>query len=162
MRIYLALGSNLGDRENYLHSGLRGLADRDIHITRCASLYSTEPREILAQPWFLNTVVEANTILTPAGLLDACLQIEKENHRTRDGTKGPRTLDIDIIFYGNEIIRSSGLTIPHPSFALRRFVLAPLAEIASDCVDPTSGKTVAYLLEVCPDSAEVRRVGPLQ
>ena len=162
MRIYLALGSNLGDRENYLRSGVRGLADRDIHIIGCASLYSTEPREILDQPWFLNTAIEGNTILSPGDLLETCLEIEKENHRSRDGTKGPRTLDIDIIFYGNEIIRNTGLTIPHPSFSMRRFVLAPLAEIAPDFVDPTSGKTVAQLLAVCPDRAEVRLVGPLQ
>ncbi|HYR42030.1 MAG TPA: 2-amino-4-hydroxy-6-hydroxymethyldihydropteridine diphosphokinase [Terriglobia bacterium] len=162
MRIYLALGSNLGDRENYLRSGILSLANRDIHIIRCASLYSTEPREIIDQPWFLNTAIEGTTILTPGDLLETCLEIEKDNHRTRDGTKGPRTLDVDIIFYGNETIRTTGLTIPHPSFSARRFVLAPLAEIAPDFVDPVSGKTVSQLLETCPDRAEVRQVGPLQ
>src|SRR5207237_7079193 len=94
-------------------------------------------------------------------LLDTYMKIEKENHRARDATKGPRTLDIDIIFYGNEIIRRTGLTIPHPSFSLRRFVLAPLAEIAPDFVDPVSGKTISQLLETCPDRAEVRLLGPL-
>jgi len=162
MHIYLALGSNLGDRENYLRSGLRGLANHDIHIIRCASLYSTEPREILDQPWFLNTAMEGNTILAPGDLLETCLEIEKENQRSRDRTKGPRTLDIDIIFYGSEIIRRTGLTIPHPSFSVRRFVLAPLAEIAPDFVDPASGKTVSQLLEICPDQAQVLQLGPLQ
>src|SRR6267143_2801493 len=156
MRIYLALGSNLGDRENYLLSGVRGLANRGIHIIRCASLYSTEPREILDQPWFLNTAIEGDTILAPGDLLERCLEIEKENHRSRDGTKGPRTLDIDIIFYGNEIIRRTGLTIPHPSFSARHFVLAPLAEITPDFVDPAGGKTVSQLLAICPALAAVR------
>jgi 2-amino-4-hydroxy-6-hydroxymethyldihydropteridine diphosphokinase len=162
MRIYLALGSNLGNRENYLRAGVCGLANRDIHIIRCASLYSTEPREIVDQPWFLNTVIEGNTMLTPGHLLETCLEVEKDNHRTRDGTKGPRTLDIDIIFYENEIIRRTGLTIPHPGFSVRRFVLTPLAEIAPDFVDPASGKTVSQLLQICPDRAQVRLLGPLQ
>ena len=162
MRVYLALGSNLGVRESYLRSGIRGLERRGVEILRVASLYATEPREVLDQPWFLNTAAEANTELTPNKLLTACLEVEHENQRTRDRAKGPRTLDIDIIFYGNEIIRNTSLTIPHPSFSMRRFVLAPLAEIAPDFVDPTSGKTVAQLLAVCPDRAEVRLVGPLQ
>src|SRR5262245_47472734 len=96
--VYLALGSNLGDREQHLRACLRGLAVRDIQIICCAGVYSTEPREILNQPWFLNTALEANTDLTPDQLLHACLEIEKENHRKRDTEKGPRTLDIDIIF----------------------------------------------------------------
>jgi 2-amino-4-hydroxy-6-hydroxymethyldihydropteridine diphosphokinase len=162
MHIYLALGSNLGAREDYLRAGIRGLANRGIDIVRYASLYSTEPRDMLEQPWFLNTVVEGNTILTPAQLLAACMRIEKENQRSRDGTKGPRTLDIDIIFYGNEVIRETGLTIPHPSFSERRFVLAPLAEIAPGFVDPISGKTVAELFEACSDPGDVQLAGQLQ
>src|SRR5438093_131649 len=132
MRVYLALGSNLGSREDHLRSGLRGLVNRRIDIIRTASLYSTEPRDVLDQPWFLNTALEAETFFAPEELLSVCLEIEKENQRSRDSDrpKGPRTLDIDIIFYGAEIIRRPGLTIPHPSFSARRFVLVPLAEIA--------------------------------
>jgi len=159
MRIYLALGSNLGDRENYLLSGVRGLANRGIHIIRCASLYSTEPREILDQPWFLNTAIEGDTILAPGDLLERCLEIEKENHRSRDGTKGPRTLDIDIIFYGNEIIRGTGLTIPHPSFSARHFVLAPLAEIAPDLRHPVFKRSVRELRDALPAGQMVKCVG---
>ena len=110
------------------------------------------------QPWFFNTALEANTDLDPWELLRACLEVEKQNHRTRDITKGPRTLDIDIIFYGNAIVRKPGLTIPHPSFSARRFVLAPLAEIAPGFIDPVSGKTIRQLLETCNDSATVIRV----
>jgi 2-amino-4-hydroxy-6-hydroxymethyldihydropteridine diphosphokinase len=154
-RIYLALGSNLGDREGYLRAGIRGLAARGIDLIRAASVYCTEPREVLDQPWFLNTVLEANTNLGSDELLHACLDVEKENHRTRDTTKGPRTLDIDIIFYGNTIIRKPGLTIPHASFSARRFVLAPLAEIAPNFVDPLSGKSIQQLLELCADKSVV-------
>ena len=164
MRVYIALGSNLGVRKTYLKSGLRGLANRRVDITRTASLYLTAPRDVLDQPWFLNTAIEADTHLSPDELLSTCLEIEKENGRIRDATsrKGPRTLDMDIIFYGSEIIRSPSLTVPHPSFSIRRFVLVPLAEIAPGFIDPGSGKTVAELLENCPDHAEVRRVGSLE
>src|SRR5438045_785611 len=129
MRVYLALGSNLGNREEYLRAGIRGLAANGVDIKRCASLYSTEPREVLDQPWFLNTAAEADTELAPEALLRVCLKVEKENHRQRDVLKGPRTLDIDIIFYGDLIVRTMELTIPHAGVASRRFVLAPLAEI---------------------------------
>src|SRR6185295_11030556 len=134
--LYLAIGSNIGDREGYLRAAVLGLAAREIEIIRCASIYSTEPRDVLDQPWFLNSALEASTDLDPEQLLRACLEVEKENHRTRESLKGPRTLDIDIIFYGQEVVRKPGLTIPHPSFHTRRFVLAPLAEIAADFVDP--------------------------
>ena len=158
MTIYLALGSNLGDREEHLRSAIRGLQKRGIEIVRCGSIYSTEPREVLNQPWFLNTVLEASTHLAPDELLAACLDVETSNLRNRDTSKGPRTLDIDIIFYGNEIVRKQGLTIPHPSFSLRRFVLTPLAEVAAGFVDPGSGKTIRQLLEACTDSAIVTLV----
>jgi 2-amino-4-hydroxy-6-hydroxymethyldihydropteridine diphosphokinase len=162
MRVYIALGSNLGSREDYLRSGVRGLISRRVDVTRTASLYSTEPREVLDQPWFLNTALEADTNLRPDELLSACLEIEKENHRVRDAaaSKAPRTLDLDIIFYGSQIIRTPALTVPHPSFSARRFVLVPLVEIAPEFVDPDSGKTITRLLENCSDHAEVRWIGP--
>jgi len=153
--VYLALGSNLGNREEYLRAGKSGLAAHGVEIVRSASIYSTEPRDVLLQPWFLNTVIEGNTDLPPDELLRACLDIERQNQRTRQTAKGPRTLDIDIIFYGNTVIRKPGLAIPHPSFSARRFVLVPLAEIAPDFIDPLTGKTVRQLFEACDDHARV-------
>jgi len=156
--VFLTLGSNLGDREQHLRAAIQGLANRKIEIVRLASIYSTEPREILDQPWFLNTAIETATQLQPHEVLRVCLDVERDNGRVRDTVKGPRTLDIDIIFYGGEIIHDPGLTIPHPSFARRRFVLAPLAEIAPEFVDPISKKTLSELLLACDDRAQVTRV----
>jgi 2-amino-4-hydroxy-6-hydroxymethyldihydropteridine diphosphokinase len=162
MRVYIALGSNLGSREEYLRSGVRALIKCRVDVTRTASLYSTAPRDVPDQPWFLNTALEADTDLGPDELLSACLEIEKENHRIRDATpgKGPRTLDLDIIFYGSQVIRTPALTVPHPLFSTRRFVLVPLAEIAPAFIDPGSGNTVAQVLQKCPDHAEVVCVAP--
>ena len=162
MIVYLGLGSNVGNREEHLRSAIRGLPEYGIDIIRCASVYSTEPLEVLDQPWFLNTVLEANTSLSPDELLAACLAVESENHRMRDQHKGPRTLDIDILFCGDTIIHKPGLTVPHPSFSSRRFVLVPLAEIAPDFVDPLSRKTLRQLLAECSDTATVTRVSDAQ
>ena len=162
MRVYIALGSNLGAREEYLKSAVRALIKCRVDVTRTASLYSTAPRDVPEQPWFLNTVLEADTDLGPDELLSACLEIEKENHRVRVDTarKGPRTLDLDIIFYGSQVIRTQALTVPHPRFSTRRFVLVPLAEIAPAFIDPGSGNTMAQVLKNCPDHAEVVCVAP--
>ena len=161
MIVYLALGSNLGDCEANLRSAMQGLSVRGVEIRRCASLYLTEPRDVVDQPWFLNTVIEANTSLLPEALLTACLAVEEENLRLRSSNKGPRTVDIDIIFYGTEIIRRPGLVVPHPRFSNRRFVLDPLAEVAPEFVDPVSGKSIRQLLDASTDAGEVRRLGSL-
>jgi 2-amino-4-hydroxy-6-hydroxymethyldihydropteridine diphosphokinase len=139
------------------------LIERGIHIVRCASIYETEPHGVKDQPWFLNTAVEIETDLDPLPLLDVCLTIEQDHGRVRDHTGGPRTLDLDIIFHENRIIRLPNLSVPHPRFAIRRFVLVPLAEIAAAFVDPVSGKTIAELLDVTPDATRVDRfAGALQ
>jgi 2-amino-4-hydroxy-6-hydroxymethyldihydropteridine diphosphokinase len=112
------------------------------------------------EPWFLNTVVEADTSLRPEKLLETCLAVEEENFRKRGGGKESRTLDIDIIFFGDQIVNQSGLTIPHPEFRNRRFVLEPLVEIAPSFVDPVTGKTVRELFEHVTDPGAVQRFGP--
>lgn len=160
MIAYLALGSNLGDRRSWLASAIDGLSRRGAPIVRSASIYLTEPQEVLDQPWFLNTVVEINTLLDPEQLLGTCLAVEEENSRKRTGMKDARTLDIDIIFYGDSVLKEPGLVVPHPSFRNRRFVLEPLAEIAPDFVDPVSGKTVRQLLDASAGVPEVRLFGP--
>jgi len=162
MTVFLSLGSNLGNREEHLRAAVRELMQRGVSVVRCASIYSTEPREVLDQPWFLNTVLWADTDLAPDDLLSVFLEIEQVQRRTRHQIKGPRTLDIDILFFGNKIVQKPGLTIPHPALSTRRFVLGPLAEIAPDFVDPVSGKTVQQLLTDCNDTATVARVSDAQ
>ena len=161
-KTYLALGSNLGNREAYLRAAVAGLSRYAIHPTLCASIYLTEPRDTADQPWFLNTVVEATTALEPEPLLDACLAVERLNHRVRGDWKGPRTIDIDIILYSNKIVDTSRLTVPHARYAERRFVLEPLVEIAPELVDPIRLRTVRELLAEIQDTGVVRQTaGPL-
>jgi len=160
MRIVLGLGSNMGDRESHLREALNSLRQRDITILRSASLYLTEPRDYTDQPWFINTVAEADTNLDPVALLKYCLLIERKAGRIRDHSRGPRPIDLDILFYGNHQIQTANLISPHPRYADRRFVLAPLAELAPDFRDPISGIRIQQLLERCPDSGEVHLYAP--
>jgi 2-amino-4-hydroxy-6-hydroxymethyldihydropteridine diphosphokinase len=153
---FLSLGSNLGDREFYLKNAVEGLVRCGIHVVREASIYETEPKDVGEQPWFLNTALEVETALSAQELLAACLAIERANHRERSEEKPPRTLDIDIVFYGRSIFREPGLTIPHPRLAERKFVLLPLTEIAPEFKDPVSGQSVSQLLALCPDTSIVR------
>jgi 2-amino-4-hydroxy-6-hydroxymethyldihydropteridine diphosphokinase len=153
---FLSLGSNLGDREFYLKNAVDGLTQHGILVVREASIYETEPKDVGEQPWFLNTAVEVATDLSARDLLTACLAIERTNQRQRSDAKPPRTLDIDIIFYGSNIFREPGLTIPHPRLGERKFVLVPLNEIAAGFKDPASRQTVSQLLANCRDTSIVR------
>lgn len=160
MRIVLGLGSNMGDREAHLREAFASLRQRQITVRRSASLYLTEPRDYTDQPWFINTVAEVDTKLDPLKLLECCLAIEHEAGRIRDALRGPRPIDIDILFYGDQHIRTGNLIVPHPRYADRRFVLAPLAELAPDFRDPISTLTIQELLERCSDPGEVRLYAP--
>lgn len=153
---YLSLGSNVGQHAENIATAIAALNERGVRVLRESSLYETEPVGLREQPWFLNCVVEAETTLAPERLIDAVLDIEKQMGRQRSIPGGPRLIDIDILFYGGEVVRAPSLEIPHPRLADRRFVLVPLHEIAPSLRHPMSKKTVAELLSETPDRSEVR------
>jgi len=157
MGIYLGLGSNVGDLEAQLRFAVAALKDKNVIPWKSASLYWTQPRDVEDQPWFLNTAIEVRTLLEPESLMEACLEVERMAGRIRDVPKGPRPLDIDILIYKDRIVDTPHLSIPHPRFRDRRFVLTPLAEIAPDLPDPVSGLTMTQLLDLCTDEGVVRR-----
>lgn len=146
--VFLALGSNVGDREEHLREAVRRLESDELRVVRRSSLYETAPRELLDQPWFLNAVIEVETSLFPIQLLARVREIEREMGRRRVTPKGPRNIDIDILFHGRTIITTAELEVPHPRIAQRRFVLEPLAEIAPDFRHPMTGKTANEMLAV--------------
>lgn len=143
---YIALGSNLGDRAENLRLAREHIQSPHLKLTRASSLYETEPREFLDQPWFLNQVVEAETTLFPRQLLARLLKIEQELGRKRLVPSGPRSIDLDILLFGDVTIRGAGLEIPHPRMAERRFVLEPLAELAPGIRHPRTGRSVREML----------------
>ena len=154
---YLSLGSNVGDRAANLREALERLHSAG-KVGAVSSLYETEPIEFTEQPWFLNCVVELETDLGPAQLLAGILEIEEQMGRHREKKKGPRNIDLDILFYGDEIVDGPELTIPHPAMQERRFVLEPLAEIAPGVTHPTSKKTVRELLESLSAGQVVKKI----
>src|SRR5712671_2802493 len=143
---YLSLGSNLSDRETNLLRALGLLASSEIRIKRISATYETEPQDLPHQPWFLNLVVEIETALFPLQLLSRIQKIEKDLGRRRIVPKGPRTIDIDILLFGNFVVDHTKLTIPHPRMHLRRFVLEPLAELAPDLRHPITRRTIREML----------------
>ena len=155
--IYLGLGSNVGDREQKLRIAIARLQSPELHILRVSPVYETEPQGRRNQRWFLNLVAEAETDLFPRQLLGHIAKIEQQLGRRRMLANGPRTIDIDILFFGSFVVNTPELKIPHPRFAERRFVLAPMVELAPDLRDPVSRRTMRELL---PGTAgqEVRKL----
>jgi 2-amino-4-hydroxy-6-hydroxymethyldihydropteridine diphosphokinase len=143
-RVAIALGSNLGDREAHLQFAVSRLGTL-LQDLRVSSFHDTEPAGVASQPRFLNAAAVGSTTLSAHDLLNALLAIERERGRERPYPLAPRTLDLDLILYDNDVITEPNLTIPHPRFRERGFVLKPLAEIASDWIDPVTGKTIGEL-----------------
>lgn len=145
MRVAISLGSNLGDRRAHLDYAIDAL-QLDLTGISVSPFVETQPVGVGPEHGpYLNAVMVGDTALPARLLLERLLEIEEERGRTRPYPMAPRTLDLDLILYGSEIIREDGLTVPHPRFRERVFVLAPLAEIAPDMIDPATGKTIADL-----------------
>lgn len=156
--VYLSLGSNLGDRAAHIERALARLGETGVRIMKRSSFYETEPVEFLAQGWFLNIAVEAETDLMPRQLLRVIRAIERELGRKRIVRSGPRTIDIDILLFGANVVRAAELQIPHPRMTERRFVLAPMTEIAPALRHPVLRLTMAELLAGTKDRSQVRRM----
>jgi 2-amino-4-hydroxy-6-hydroxymethyldihydropteridine diphosphokinase len=154
--VYLSLGSNIGNREAHLREAIRRLQSAG-KLRSVSSIYETEPVEFTDQPQFLNCAVALETSPTPEQLMLQLLTIEKAMGRQRIQKKGPRTIDLDILLYGDEVVDTPGLTIPHPAMQHRRFVLEPLAEIAPEVRHPVLKKTVRRLLDELPPGQEVQK-----
>jgi 2-amino-4-hydroxy-6-hydroxymethyldihydropteridine diphosphokinase len=151
--IYLSLGSNVGDRMTYLRSALAELAASGVHILRVSKVYETEPEGYLAQAWFLNLVAEVETRLFPQQLLKCIHRIERKLKRRRVFRNGPRTIDIDIVFYRNLTMKTETLEIPHPRYQERSFVLAPLADLIATVVVHSPPRVYSQSIEnFCPSA----------
>ena len=155
--VFLGLGSNTGDREAFIEKTASAIANLgNSTVQQSSSVYETQPWGKEDQDPFLNQVLELETELLPDALLKACQKIECALGRKRGKQWGPRTIDIDILLYGEWIIETDTLCIPHPRMWERRFVLVPLSEIASSVSVPGCGKTVIELLGRCPDKGYVK------
>ncbi|MBC7694738.1 MAG: 2-amino-4-hydroxy-6-hydroxymethyldihydropteridine diphosphokinase [Burkholderiales bacterium] len=157
---YLCLGGNIGNRENALHLALIKINEIVGQITSKSKVYETEAWGVENQKAYLNQCVKIETKLTPNELISALLAIEKSlgRERTFNHTYEPRTLDIDILLYNDIIVNTDDLIIPHPRLQLRRFVLIPLNEIASNYLHPLLNKTIFNLLIECEDNSEVKQI----
>jgi 2-amino-4-hydroxy-6-hydroxymethyldihydropteridine diphosphokinase len=153
--VYLLFGSNLGERAANIANAITRLENQEVTVLKLSSLYETEPWGNTNQASYLNQAGKFQTALSAAQLMQTILKIEKDMGRIRTIKWEPRIIDIDILFYGNQIISQSDLKIPDPELENRKFVLTPLAEIAPDFVHPVLKKNIKELLAACPDSMSV-------
>jgi 2-amino-4-hydroxy-6-hydroxymethyldihydropteridine diphosphokinase len=154
--VYISLGSNVGDRAAMLEHAMAAMNAAGIRVLRQSSFYVTEPVDAPGQAWFLNAVVEAETSFLPLQLLHALMKIERELGRWRLTPHGPRTIDLDILFYGSSVIRSRELEVPHLRLTERRFVLVPLVHLVPEFRHPVLHKSITQLLAETPDRSKVR------
>jgi 2-amino-4-hydroxy-6-hydroxymethyldihydropteridine diphosphokinase len=154
-KVVLILGGNLGDREELINKAVKFISEKNRLMAKSA-IYETQAWGNVAHGNFLNQVIQLETSLSPEKLLERIWQIEEKLGRNRTETWGDRTMDIDILYYGDEVIDTPELAIPHRFIQERRFVLVPLAEILPDMIHPTLGKSNRLLLKECQDPGEVK------
>jgi 2-amino-4-hydroxy-6-hydroxymethyldihydropteridine diphosphokinase len=158
-KVFLGIGTNLGDRSANLREAVLSIGDVIGKVTVTSSVYETEPWGFEAEEQFYNMVVEAETALSPSGVLGAILMIEAHLGRLRTGEQySSRSIDIDILFYNDIVMNEEALKIPHPHLHERKFVLVPLCEIASGLIHPVMNKTITELLGLCNDKSNIRKL----
>ena len=158
-KAFIGIGSNLGTPAENCEKAIRLLhAPPEIEVVARSSLYESEPVGEIEQNWFVNATVAIKTSLTPEALLNTIFKIEKVLGRERREKWGPRIIDLDLLAYGDRVIHSTALTLPHPEMAKRRFVLLPLSEFAGDYMHPVENKTIHTLLKELPESPQVRKI----
>jgi 2-amino-4-hydroxy-6-hydroxymethyldihydropteridine diphosphokinase len=145
--LYLSLGSNLGRRADFLSKAVRLLNRNGIRVGKVSAIYETVPVGLRAQPSFLNQVARAQTVLSPKAVIKVFQRIEQTLGRVRFISNAPRTIDIDLLFYNNQVMNTPQLILPHPRIAERAFVLVPLAEIAPQLLHPQTGLSVSEMIE---------------
>src|SRR6266849_10271928 len=163
VKAYVSIGSNLGDRAGNLLLAVRGMMEAALCVSRLSSIYETEPVSEIKQPSFLNMVAElGNPLPTPEQVMARLLRIEFVLGRTREVKDGPRTIDLDLLLYGDVEKNTQFLMLPHPRLHQRRFVLIPLAEIAPHLLHPIFKSTAVQLLESSEDKSAVKMWSPRQ
>ncbi len=156
--VFLALGSNIGNRKENLRRAVELLQGIGLIVQRISSTYETEPVDYLDQDWFLNSVVQAQTKLPPIDLLNAMRAIESEMGSKKAFPKGPRLIDLDLLLYENQTIATPDLQVPHPRMLDRKFVMVPLVEISPELRHPSWNATAAEILKNSTDRSAVRKV----
>ncbi|MBN2245254.1 MAG: 2-amino-4-hydroxy-6-hydroxymethyldihydropteridine diphosphokinase [Candidatus Aminicenantes bacterium] len=160
MKYFLSLGSNLGDRAEHLNRAIAFLEKEGCGIVQVSSVYETQPIDYIDQPWFLNQVIEIKTERDYRDLLSLVKRIEMKIGRKKTVPKGPRIIDIDILLYEKNVIKTKKLTIPHPMLEKRNFVLIPLSEIAPDIIHPVLNEKIKELVRISNDRSCVNKFDP--